>query len=384
MSEINLVLPGTMSDVTETFGTMETKAEVLNATSETMSQLQKLSAAEQRQVDNFAKQIDLHNSAIIASYGEAAQRKLETLTDSALKGVAGRDTGEIGKLLTEMSVSIKNFNAETVDNKAPSIFRKAKKKAETLRVKYDGVTATLDRIRKDLEGQRLRLLTDVNMLDSMYGQNLDYYKELTMYILAGRQKLEETQQGELEVLRQKAEMSGSQEDAFAYNDLKNMCENFDKQLYDLELTRTVCLQTAPQIRLVQNTNAQLVRKIQSSINNSIPIWKQKLAIALAMEHNRTATEAQKSMTDLTSRMLEENAKLLHMGTVAATKEAERGIIDIESVMLCNSELIATIDDVLNIQEEGRKARAEAKIELGKAEEELRQKLLSASQRQQRR
>lgn len=381
MSEINLVLPGTMPTMSKESDFLTSREEIQAATSETMQQLQKLSEAEQRQVDNFAKQINLHDSAVIASYGEAAQRKLETLTDGALKGVAGRDTGEIGKLLTEMSVSIKNFNDDTVDNKTPGIFRRAKKKAETLRVKYEGVTVTLDRIKKDLEGQRMRLLTDVNMLDGMYQQNLDYYKELTMYILAGRQKLEETQNGELEELKQKAEMTGSQEDAFLYNDLRNMCENFDKQLYDLELTRTVCLQTAPQIRLVQNTNAQLVRKIQSSINNSIPIWKQKLAIALAMEHNRTATEAQKSMTDLTSRMLEENAKLLHMGTVAAAKEAERGIIDIESVVLCNSELIATIDDVLNIQEEGRKARAEAKIELRKAEEDLRQKLLSVSQRQ---
>lgn len=383
MGEINLVLPGTMSDTSKESEYLMSREDVLSATSETMNQLQKLSESEQRQVDNFAKQIDLHNSAIIASYGEAAQRKLETLTDGALKGVAGRDTGEIGKLLSEMSVSIKNFNDETVDSKAPGFLRKAKKKTETLRVKYDGVSNTLDRIKKDLEGQRMRLLTDVNMLDGMYKQNLDYYKELTMYILAGRQKLEETQRGELEELRRKAETTGSQEDAFLYNDLRNMCENFDKQLYDLELTRTVCLQTAPQIRLVQNTNAQLVRKIQSSINNSIPIWKQKLAIALAMEHNRTATEAQKSMTDLTSKMLEENARLLHMGTVAAAKEAERGIIDIESVVLCNGELIATIDDVLSIQEEGRKARAEAKIELQKAEEELRQKLLSASQRQSR-
>jgi len=381
MSEIKLELPKMTSEVSADPERSISKTEVLNDTSEAISQLQRLSESERRQVDSFAKQIDLHNSAIIASYGEAAQRKLESLTDNALSSVSGRDTGEVGDLLAEMSIEIKNFNDDTVDSKVPSLFRSVKKKTETLRVKYDSVSSTLDRIKKDLEAQRLRLLTDVDMLDGMYQQNLDYYKELTMYILAGRQKLEETQNGELEDLRRKAETTGSQEDAFLYNDLRNMCENFDQQLYDLELTRTVCLQTAPQIRLVQNTNSQLVRKIQSSINNSIPIWKQKLAIALAMEHNQAATRAQKGITDLTSKMLVENAKSLHMGTVAAAKEAERGIIDIEAVMVSNTELIATIDDVLNIQEEGRKTRAEAKVELQKAEEELRKKLLNASQRQ---
>lgn len=374
MSEIKLELPRA------TLPSEVTAEEVMTETSSSVEQMEKLTSEEKRQVEAFAKQINLHDSAVIACYGEPAQRKLESFTDTALKGVSGHDVGEIGNLLSEMSVSIKDFNADASESKVLNLFRSAKKKAEVLRVKYTDVSGTLERVKKELSGRRTVLLVDIKALDKMYEQNLNYYKELTMYILAGKQKLEETRATELEELRKKAEITGTQEDAFAYSDLKDCCENFEKQLYDLELTRAVCLQMAPQIRLVQKTDQQLVQRIQSSINNSIPIWKQSIAIALAIQHNEEAAEAQKEITDLTSKMFEDNAKRLHASTVAAAKEAERGIIDIEALKTSNAELLATIDDVIAVQEEGRKARAEAEIELRKAEDELKQKLIGSSQR----
>lgn len=374
---ITLELPGITPEETVE-PEVVTKEVVESEVSAVLAQLESLPQKEQQQVEAFAKQIDLHNSEIITRYGEPAQRKLETFTDRALQGVTGRDVGEIGKLLSNMSVSIKNFNSKT-DSKFLNIFRSLEKKAEEIRVQYDETSNTLERIKKELLGQRTTLLVDIKMLDEMYQQNLEYYKELTMYILAGKKKLEDVRKGELEELRQKAESTGAQEDAFAYNDLKDQCENFEKQIYDLELTRAICLQTAPQIRMVQKTDEQLTRKIQSSINNTIPIWKQKISIALAVQHNEEAGRIQKEMTDLTSQMIEENARKLHTSVVAAAKESERGIIDIEAIRVGNTELLATIDDVLTVQEEGRKARADAEAELVKAEEELKQKLIGVSQ-----
>lgn len=355
--------------------------DVLKEVSETLQQIERLQPEERQQVESFAKQIDLHSSEIITRYGESAQQKLETFTNGALQGVVGRDVGEIGNLLSEMSVSIKDFNKDSEGSSGLfGVFRSMQKKAEIMRVKYTEVSGTLERVKKELLGQRTTLLVDIKMLDEMYQQNLEYYKELTMYILAGKQKLEETRAGELAELKQKAETSGAQEDAFLYSDLKDQCENFEKQLYDLELTRAVCLQTAPQIRLVQKTDEQLARKIQSSVNNTIPIWKQKIAVALAIQHNEDAAKMQKEITDLTSQMMEETARKLHASTVAAAKESERGIIDVEAIKISNTELLATIDDVLTIQEEGRQKRKAAEIELRKAEEDLKQKLLGASQR----
>ncbi len=353
----------------------ETFAEI----SDTLRQIEKLSPDEQVQVENFAKQIDLHDIDIVTRYGEAAQSKLQTFTDNALEGVRGNDVGEIGKLLTEMSVSIKAFNDET-DSKFMGFLRSTKRKAESLRVRYDDVTETLERIKKDLVGRRMILLKDNKMLDTIYNQNLEYFKELTMYVLAGKQKLAEARSGELENLRRIASESNDQADAFAYSDFKDHCESFEKQLFDLELTRSVCLQTAPQIRMVQQANVLLARKIQSSINNTIPIWKQKIAIALAIQHTEDAAKAQKATTDLTSQMLEDNAKQLHFSVTAAAKEAERGVIDIEALKNSNTELLATIDDVITIQEEGRQKRAAAELELRKAEEDLKQKLIGVSQR----
>lgn len=376
---ITLELPKTTSESATEVAEVTEKG-VLEEVSEAVQQIGRLQPEEQRQVEAFARQIDLHSSEVITRYGETAQRKLETFTNGALKGVVGRDIGEIGNLLSEMSVNIKEFNNESNGGGLFGIIRSAKKKAEILQVKYTEVSGTLERVKKELMGQRTALLVDIKMLDEMYQQNLEYYKELTMYILAGQQKLEEARRGELEELKHKAEITGAQEDAFAYNDFRDQCENFEKQLYDLELTRAVCLQTAPQIRLVQKTDDQLARKIQSSINNTIPIWKQKIAVALAIQHNEDAARMQKEITDLTSQMMEETARKLHASTVAAAKEAERGIIDIEAVKVSNTELLATIDDVLTIQEEGRQKRRAAEIELRKAEEDLKQKLLGASQR----
>ena len=344
-----------------------------------LTQVEKLSLEEQQEVDNFARQINLHDSEMILRYGESTQQKLEKFTDGALQGVVGRDVGEIGKLLTEMTTNIKDFN-EKAESKVIMFVRSLKKKTDLLIVKYSVVSDTLEKVKKELIGQRTTLLVDIKMLDKMYDDNLEYYKELTMYILAGHQALKETREGELCELRQKAEASGAQEDALLYSDLKDHCENFEKQLFDLELTRSVCLQTAPQIRLVQKTDEQLVRKIQSSINNTIPIWKQKIAIALAIQHNEEAAKVQKGITDLTSQMLEDNARQLHTSVAAAAREADRGVIDVQSIIVSNTELLATFDDIWAIQEEGCKARTEARVELRKAEESLKQKLLQASQR----
>lgn len=355
-----------------------TEEAISQEVSETMQQIEKLSPDEQRQVAEFSKQIDLHSTEIILRYGEEAQSKLENFTDGALEGVSGRDVGEVGTLLAKMSVSIKDFDKET-NSKFLNALRSTKKQMEVLRVKYGEVSVSLDRVKKELIGQRTTLLVDIKKLDNMYQQNLEYYKELTMYILAGKSQLEKTRNGELQELKQKAETSNLQEDALAYNDLKDHCESFELQLHDLELTRAVCLQTAPQIRLVQKTDEQLARKLQSSANNTIPIWKQKIAIALAIQHNEEAAAIQKDVTDLTSQMLRDNAKQLHTSVVAATREAERGIIDYEAIKDSNVELLATIDDVIAEQEIGRKRRATAEIELRKAEDDLKRKLLGTSQ-----
>lgn len=375
---ITLELPTTATEETAT--SVVTGANVLKEVNDTLRQVAELQPEEQQQVETFAKQIDLHSSEIITRYGEAAQQKLETFTNGALEGVVGRDVGEIGDLLSEMSVSIKDFNKDVESGGLLGVFRSVQRKAELIRVKYTEVAETLERVKKDLLGQRTTLLVDIKMLDEMYQQNLEYYKELTMYILAGKQKLEEAREGELVELKRQAEVTGTQKDAFLYSDFKDQCENFEKQLHDLELTRAVCLQTAPQIRLVQKTDEQLARKIQSSVNNTIPIWKQKIAVLLAVQHNEDAAKMQKQITDLTSQMMEETARKLHASTVAAAKESERGIIDVEAIKVSNTELLATIDDVLAIQEEGRKRRAAAEVELRKAEEDLQQKLLGASQR----
>lgn len=382
MSEIKLVLPGKTEEPKKTeMATLETMANQAQEEADVaMSQAGELSDEELAQVRSFAKQIDLHDSAVIVSYGAPAQQKLNGLATGALENVTGQDVGEIGDLLAKMSTSIKGFNKEAESSKTPSLFRSVKKKAEQLRVRYDSVENTLKGIADNLERQRLQLLVDIEMLDDMYESNLNYYKELKMYIEAGKMKLKEVRGGELAELKKKAEATHDREDAQRYNDLRSHCENFDKQLYDLELTQTICMQTAPQIRLVQNTNMQLVQKIQSSINNSIPLWKQKLGTALGMQHSQEAAAAQKEMADLTSQMLEENAKLLHMGTVAAARESERGIIDVNSVMVSNQELIETIKDLFTIQEEGRTAREEARAKLQQAGNELRQVLLDASQR----
>ncbi len=384
---ITLELPRTAPKTGESVVEATLPADVITAESvqaevdNTLTQVEKLSPEEQEQVDIFAKQINLHDSEVIMRYGESTQQKLEKFTDGALQGVAGRDVGEIGDLLTEMTTSIKDFN-EKAESKVMVFIRTLKKKADILTVKYSEVSETLEKIKKELLGQRTTLLVDIKMLDKMYNDNLEYYKELTMYIMAGYQALKEAREGELCELKHRAEVSGAQEDALRYSDLKDRCENFEKQLYDLELTRSVCLQTAPQIRLVQKTDEQLVRKIQSSINNTIPIWKQKIAIALAIQHNEEAAKVQKGITDLTSQMLEDNAKKLHTSVVAAARESERGVIDVQAIITSNTELLATFDDIWSIQEEGCKARADARIELRKAEESLKQKLLQASQRAQ--
>lgn len=381
MSDIKLELPDSLPTPGTTFVSTPESAPakdeaILAEVTATIQQIESLPEEDQRQIEDFAKQIDLHSNDLILRYGVKAQEKLTSFTDSALQGVKSRDLGEVGNLLTEMSVNIKGFNS-AADNKFFGTIRSAKK----LRAKYTDVCTVLENVKKGLMGQHAMLLVDIKLLDQLFKQNLEYYKELTMYILAGKKRLEEIRNGELAELRKTAETSITASDAFAYQDLENHCNSFEQQLSDLEITRAICLQTAPQIRLVQRTDEQLIRKIQSSINNTIPIWKQKIALALAIQHSEDAAKMQKEITDLTSEMLKETAKKLHVSAVAAAKESERSIVDIDAFKTSNDELLTTIDDVLMIQKEGCEKRIAAEIELRKAEGELRAKLIGVRDQQ---
>ncbi len=343
---------------------------------EIRTQAETLTPEERKTVDEFASKIDLHNSALIARYGESARKKATGFADEALKGVSGRDVGEIGKLLSQLTVQVKQCDPDS----SAGIFKNIKKKTEELKVRYGKVSTTVDGIAKELEGQRLKLLVDIDKLDKMYDENLDYFKELTMYILAGKQKLEETKNGELEELRKNAEATGSQEDAWAYRDLNERVNQFEKQLYDMELTRTTCMQLAPQIRMVQQNDQEMARSLYTSATDTISLWKRRISLALAMENSRQAIEMQKSVSDLTNKMLRDQSAALKMNAIESAKEAERGIVDIETLKAANSDIITMINEVMKIQEDGREKRKNAEIELQNIENELRENLIGLRER----
>lgn len=333
-----------------------------------------LTDEEKKAVEEFSKKIDITDSNLVLNYGAAAQKSVASFSENALASVRNKDLGEVGDTLSKLVVEVKGFGKE----EKKGIFgfaQKQKDKLMLMKEQYSKAEASVDRITKELENHQVVLLKDIAMFDQMYELNLKYYKELTMYIIAGKKRLEELRSGEVEELRKKAEASGLAEDAQKYNDMVQLCNRFEKKLHDLELTRMVSLQMGPQTRLLQNNDTLMVEKIQSSLVNTIPLWKSQMVLALGMEHSKQATAAQNAVTEATNDLLRQNADMLKMGTIATAKEAERSIIDIETLQHTNEQLISTLDEVINIQREGAAKRKAAEVELGKIEGELKQKLM---------
>lgn len=335
-----------------------------------------LSVAEKEMLADFSKKINLQDSADILQYGAALQKKIASFSDSVLENVRTKDLGQTGDMITGLVAELKGFSGdENEESGFLGIFKKAGSRAARLKARYDRAEVNIDRIMEELEKHQNQLLKDIVMLDKMYEMNLDYFRELTMYILAGKKKLEEERTVTLSALKEKATQSGQAEDAQAANDFANLCERFEKKLYDLELTRTISMQMAPQIRLIQNNNALMSEKIQSTVNNTIPLWKNQMVLALGMVHSRQAMEAQREVTDMTNELLRRNAEALKAGTVEVAKESERGIVDMETLRVTNEQLISTLDEVLTIQAEGSRKRAEAEAEITRLETDLKNKLL---------
>ena len=336
-----------------------------------------LSEAEQKAVLSFAEQIDLTDANQVIQYGSAAQKNIADFSESALEKVKTKDLGELGDMISSLLVELKSCDETEKKKGLAGLFQKAESSAQAMRAKYSTAEANVDRISGELEKHQVRLMKDVAVMDQMYEKNLEYFKELTMYILAGRKKLETERATTLAALRDKAAKSGLAEDAQAANDFENKCLRFEKKLHDLELTRVISLQTAPQIRMIQNNDSMMIEKIQTSIMNTIPLWKNQMVLSLGIENSRRAMEAQRKVTDMTNELLTKNADMLKMATVETARESERGIVDIETLKHTNQSLIETLDEVLTIQTEGAKKRQEAEVELRRIEGELKQKLLEA-------
>lgn len=333
-----------------------------------------LTEEEKAMVNDFSQSIDITDSAVVLQYGAGAQKKMADFAQASLENVKTQDLGEAGKLISSVVAELKNFNVE--DQKGIFGFlKKTKNQFEMMRVRYDDAEANIDKIVGALQGHQMALMKDSATLDKMYDLNLTYFKELTMYILAGKKKLEEVRNGELKDLYNKAQASGRAEDAQAVRDLEAQCNRFEKKLSDLDLTRTIAMQTAPQIRLVQNNAMTMVEKIQTTIVNTIPLWKSQMVIALGIANSSEALRAQTAVTDMTNALLQKNAEMLHTSSVEVARESERGVVDIETLKKTNEQLIKTFDEVMQIQEDGRKKRQEAELEMRRMEEELRQKML---------
>ena len=333
-----------------------------------------LTEAEKKMVDDFAQKIDITDSNMVLQYGAAAQKNIAGFSESALSKVRTKDLGEVGDALSNLVGELQNFGQEEKKG-VFGFFQKKKNDIQAMKAQYSKAETNVNKIVNVLEGHQVTLMKDVAMLDQMYDLNTKYYKELTMYILAGKKKLEATRNGELEELRKKATASGSQEDAQAYNDLANMCSRFEKKLHDLELTRMVSVQMGPQVRLIQNNDSLMLEKIQSSLVNTIPLWKSQMVLALGMENSRQATAAQTAVTNMTNELLRKNADALKMGTIETAREAEKSVVSIETLQHTNQQLISTLDEMMKIQTEGAQKRREAEAELGRIEGELKQKLL---------
>lgn len=338
-----------------------------------------LSDEERRQVDEFAKQIDLHNSTAILQYGVGTQKKMADFSGNALENVKTKDLGEVGEMLSDVVTQLKGFD-EDEEKGFLGIFKKPAHKLESMKAKYAKAETNVNKICEALESNQVQLLKDISLLDKMYEQNLTYFKELSMYILAGKKKLAETRETELPQLLDKAKASGLPEDAQAARDLEALCDRFEKKIHDLELTRMVSIQTAPQIRLVQSSDTMMVEKIQSTIVNTIPLWKSQMVLALGVTHAEQAARAQREVSDMTNELLRKNAEVLKTATIESAKESERGIIDMETLKNTNANLISTLDEVMKIQAEGREKRRAAEQEMQTMENELKEKLLELSER----
>lgn len=337
-----------------------------------------LTPAKQKQVNDFAKQIDLENSQAILSYGAGTQKKMADFSDKTLAGVRTKDMGEVGSMITSLVTELKNFDADEDEKKSFSFFRKTSAKIDGLKAKYAKVETNVDTISGELQKHQVTLMKDIAMLDQMYDLNLSYFKELTMYILAGQKKLEEVRNTTLPALQQKAAETGKMEDAQKAKDTAALCERFEKKLYDLELTRTIAMQTAPQIRMVQSSDTMMAEKIQTTIVNTIPLWKNQMVIAIGVEHAQQAARAEREVNDMTNALLRKNADKLKTAATGAARESERGIVDIETLKHTNEQLISTLDEVMQIQKDGAAKREEARKELSGIEAELKQKMLEVS------
>lgn len=333
-----------------------------------------LTEEERRTVDAFAKQIDLTNSTMVLQYGAGTQKKMADFSESALENVRSKDLGEVGELLSGVVKELKDFDEEE-EKGFFGIFKKASNRIESMKAKYAKAEANVNEIVKVLEKHQVQLMKDTALLDKMYELNLTYFKELSMYILAGKKKLQEVRGTQLAELMSRAQASGLPEDAQAAKDLNSLCDRFEKKIHDLELTRMISIQTAPQIRLVQNNDTLMAEKIQSTIVNTIPLWKSQMVLALGVEHSTQAAQAQRQVTDMTNELLRKNAEKLKMATVDTARESERGIVDMETLKATNESLISTLDEVMSIQREGRQKRQEAEAELRTMEQELKNKLL---------
>ncbi|MCI5753784.1 MAG: toxic anion resistance protein [Clostridiales bacterium] len=339
-------------------------------------ELDRLTPQEQEAVRQFSRQIDVQNSELVLNYGAAAQKNIADFSESALESVRTKDLGEIGGMLSDLVVELKGLNFDEEEKRGfKGLFKRASNNLAALKAQYDKAEVNVDKITGMLEQHERTLLKDISMMDKMYDRNQAYFKELTMYIIAGKLRVEELRETELPRLRQKAQESGLAEDAQVANDYANLLGRFEKKLHDLELTRMISVQMAPQIRLIQNNDSLMAEKIRTSIVNTIPLWKSQMVLALTMEHSKQAMEAQREVTDLTNQLLQQNAARLHQNSVEVARESERGIVDLETLKKTNEELIATLEDVRTIQEDGAARRAAAEQELGRIEGELKAKLL---------
>ena len=386
MGDLDTMLKQAPTLTLEPFGTPKQEmapmsdAQVAEAVKEQMNV--ELTPEEQKMVDDFAEQIDLHNTQLILQYGAGSQKKIADFSENALGSVRTKDLGEIGQLLTDVVGELRSFEEEEEEKGFLGIFKKTGNKLSNMKAKYDKAEVNINKVCKVMEEHQITLLKDVAMLDKMYELNLNYFKELSMYILAGKKKLEQARNVELKELVAKAEQSGLPEDAQKAKDFSSMCERFEKKLYDLELTRTISLQMAPQIRLIQSNDTIMSEKIQSTLVNTIPLWKSQMVIAIGLDHSADAAKAQREVSNVTNELLRKNAEALKIATVETAKEAERGIVDIETLTATNQTLISTLDEVRKIQDEGRQKRQSAEIEVQRIENEMRSKLLEMSRQDQ--
>ena len=355
--------------------TPQTKEEVVPVKEEPELDDNILTEAEKKMVEAFSQQIDIHNTNGILQYGAGTQKKMADFSETALENVKTKDLGQVGDMLTNVVTELKQFGDEEEEKGFFSFLKKPANKLQNMKTKYEKAEVNVEKICEMLENHQVLLLKDIALLDKMYEQNLVYFKELSMYILAGKKKLAQVRSTELQQLVDKARLSGLPEDAQAAKDLESKCDRFEKKIHDLELTRMISIQTAPQIRLVQNSDTMMVEKIQSTVVNTIPLWKSQMVLALGVEHASQAARAQRQVTDMTNELLRKNAEVLKMASIESAKESERGIVDLETLQNTNASLISTLDEVMKIQSDGREKRRAAELELRKMEDELKNKLL---------